>query len=225
MGGINIQVYKRDNFMAEIIITSYFANGGIPTSGLSPTIRVWEVNATGQTLVITDAAMTEMVDGADSDGFYKYVFDTADGYNPKECYAFRVDGGVAQTDEERYQVGELNTTDNADALVDLIYDEPSIDHITTGSFGEMYNQISATTNTLLMDVRDVDALIQLAIKYSANKTKINHTDMTMTIYDSDCVTPLRTFQLLDKDGNPSITDMCERVPIASGTSDGQSTCG
>jgi len=209
--------------MAEIIITSYFANGGIPTSGLSPTIRVWEVKTNGQKLIIADAAMTEMVDGSDSDGFYKYVFDTNDGYNPKECYAFRVDGGSTQINEERYQVGGLSVGDNADALVDLIYDEPSIDHIISGSFGELANQLSASVNTLLMDVRDVQTLLELSIKYTANKTKINHTDKTMIIFDSDGVTPLRTFQLLDKDGNPSITDMCERVPLASGTSDGQPT--
>ena len=211
--------------MAEIIITSYFTNRGIPTSGLSPTIRVWEVSSTGQALIITDVVMEEMIDGDNSDGFYKYTFDTDKGYNPNECYTFRVDGGADLSAEERYQIGELDATDNADAMVDLIYDEPSIDHINAGSFGEMINQISATTNTLLIDLTDVQELVNLVIKYSANKTKINHVDRTMTIFDTDCVTPLRTFQLLDKDGKPSITEMCERVPIAAGTSDGQPTCG
>jgi len=243
--------------MAEIIITSYFANGGVPTIGLTPTIRIWEVNALDQNLVIgetqgtgdpgpvgggvaggvvgEDGQMLEIFDdsnadgsggtlGGSRDGFYKYVFSTANGYDPTKCYAFRVDGGATQDVAERYQVGELNTTDNADALVDLIYDEPAIEHIAAGTFGEMINQISATNNTMLMDIADVKALLELGIKYQANRTKIDHVNMTMTIFDTDCVTPLRTFQLLDANGNPSITEMCERVPIAAGTSDGQPTC-
>lgn len=244
--------------MAEIIITSYFANSGIPTTGLTPTIRIWEVNALDQNLVIgetqgtgdpgpagggvvggtigTDGLMLELFDGTTTDGsgggaptgsrdgFYKYVFSTVNGYDPRKCYAFRVDGGVAQPTPERYQVGELNVTDNADALVDLIYDEPAIEHIASGTFGEMFNEISATTDTLVMNVNDVQALVELAIKYSANRTKIDATTKQMIIYDTDCVTPLRTFQLLDGMGDPSIDEMCERVPIASGTSDGQPTC-
>lgn len=243
--------------MAEIIITSYFANGGVPTIGLLPTIRIWEVSALDQNLVIgesqgtgdpgpigggvtggivgTDGQMKEIYDDTTTDGsgatlagsrdgFYKYTFSTANGYDPRKCYAFRVDGGVAQSAAERYQVGELNTADNAEALVDLIYDEPAIDHISSGTFGEMVNQISASTSTLLMDVNDVMTLVELAVKYQANRTKIDHTNAQMTIFDVDCVTPLRTFQLLDGNGNPSITEMCERVPVAAGTSDGQPTC-
>lgn len=243
--------------MAEIIITSYFTTDGEPTIGLNPTIRIWEIAATGQNLVIgtsqgtadpgpagggvaggvvgTDGQMLEVYDdtttdgsgptlGGSRDGFYKYVFSTDNGYDPKKCYAFRVDGGTSQIAQERYQVGELNIMDNAEALVDLVYDEPSIDHISTGSFGEMVNQISASTSTLLMDVADVMSLVELAVKYQANRTKIDHTNATMTIYDVDCTTPLRTFALLDGNGNPSITEMCERVPIAAGTTDNQPTC-
>jgi len=92
--------------------------------------------------------------GGSRDGFYKYVFSTDNGYDPKKCYAFRVDGGASQVAQERYQVGELNIMDNAEALVDLVYDEPSIEHIASGSFGEMVNQIAATNNTLLMDDKD-----------------------------------------------------------------------
>jgi hypothetical protein len=46
----------------------------------------------------------------------------------------------------------------------------------------------------------------------------------MIIYDDDCVTPLRTFSLRDAGGLPSTTDICERVPIAAGTTDGKDTC-
>lgn len=185
------------------------------------------IGTDGQMLEVYDDTTTDdsgATLGGSRDGFYKYVFSTDNDYDPKKCYAFRVDGGVSQLAQERYQVGELSVMDNADALVDLVYDEPAIDHISSGTFGEMINQISATTNTLLMDVADVMSLVELAVKYQANRTKIDHATMTMTIYDVDCVTPLRTFQLLDDAGNPSIDSMCERVPIATGTTDGQPVC-
>ena len=185
------------------------------------------IGTDGQMLEVYDDTITDGSGptlGGSRDGFYKYAFTTANGYDPKKCYAFRVDGGVSQLAQERYQVGELSVMDNAEALVDLVYDEPSIDHISSGTFGEMVNQISATSNTLLMDVGDVMALVELAIKYQANRTKIDPATMQMIIYDVDCVTPLRTFQLLDSSGNPSIDEMCERVPIATGTSDGLPVC-
>lgn len=211
--------------MADIIIASYFTSNGSPASDLSPIIRIWEIGNETQSLVVSNNnVMDEVIDGDQSDGFYRYIFTDAVGYDPLKSYTFRVDGGEALTPNERYQVGELNTASNASAIVDLIYDEPSADHISTGTFGEMINQIAATGNTALMRIGDVSALLELSIKYSTNRTKIDHEQMQMIIFDTDCVTPLRTFQLLDKDGNPSITDMCERVPIADGTTDGLSTC-
>lgn len=246
--------------MAEIIITSYFSTGGLPASGLLPTIRIWEINATGQNLVIgspegtndpgpagggggggsgagTDGRMIEVFDdttGSDGpngtvpagsrDGFYRYVFHTDNGYDPSKCYTFRVDGGSVQSNQERYQVGELNVADNAEALVDLIYDEPAIEHLVGGSVGELLNKVEASTDTLLMDVNSVLALVELAVKYQANRTSIDHDNFQMTIFDSDCVTPLRTFNLLDSNGQPSITEICERVPVSALTTDGMPTC-
>lgn len=245
--------------MASIIITSFFTSGGSPITGLSPSIRIWEVGAVDQTLLIgspeglngagpvgggspagapgTDGIMLEMHDkttgvsgsgglplGGSQDGFYKYVFDTVNGYDPNKAYVFRVDGGVAQPSGERYQAGEFDATSNADQMVDLMYDEPRLDHLVAGSVGEAINLDRADVSSLVLSVADIQTIVTLLCKFEKNRTKIDSATKTMIIYDDDCVTPLRTFSLRDASGTPSTTDVCERVPTAAGTSDGKSTC-
>jgi len=245
--------------MAEIIITSFFTSGGVPIIGLTPTIRIWEVDSADQTLLIgaieglngagpvgggapagaigTDGTMLEMHDktagasgsgglplGGSQDGFYRYVFDTVNGYDATKAYVFRVDGGVAQPTNERYQAGEFDPTNSADAMVDLIYDEPRLDHLVAGSFGESFNQDRTDLTSLVLDLADVETLVTLLLKFETNRTRIDATAKTMIIYDDDCITPLRTFSLRDGSGTPSVTDVCERTPTAVGTSDGKPTC-
>lgn len=245
--------------MAEIIITSFFTSGGSPITGLTPSIRIWEVAAADQTLLIGapeglngggpvgggapagaigfDGTMLEMHDktiaaagsgglplGGSQDGFYRYVFDTVNGYNPNKAYIFRVDGGVTQPASERYQAGEFDATSSADQMVDLIYNEPKLDHLVAGSFGEAFNQDNTNITGLVLDVADIELLVTLLCKYETNRTKIDGIAKTMIIYDDDCVTPLRTFSLRDAGGTPNTTDVCERVPTALGTSDGKPTC-
>lgn len=163
------------------------------------------------------------------DGFYRYVFDTVNGYDPTKGYIFRVDGGATLENGERYQVGELSVIDNASALVDLIYDEPATDHTDSNTMGELLNNTNATansTNTIVSDIAtnltdltlnvdNVLELLEIAVKYETNRTKIDGVNMTMTIFDSDGTTPLRVFSLLDGDGNPSITEVCERRPVSA----------
>jgi hypothetical protein len=244
--------------MAEIIIASFFTDDGDPAIGLIPTIRIWEVEAGDQTLVIgapegtqdpgpvgggaaagpgagNDGTMVSMNDstvgvvggggaGGSEDGFYKYTFDTAHGYDPTKCYLFRVDGGVVLTAGERWHAGELNTADNAEAVVDLIYDEPRLDHNQAGSIGEHHNQTRANLTQLALDITDVYSLVNLLTKFETNRTRVDSVSGTLTVYDDDCVTPLRTFALRDGTGAPSTTEICERAPIASGTTDGRPTC-
>ena len=75
-------------------IVAYFTDGGTPKIGLSPTIRIRDVS--DSSLVITDAAMSEM-----GDGFYKYDFAT---YDSSVEYSIRCDGGATLKDDDRYTV-------------------------------------------------------------------------------------------------------------------------
>ena len=50
------------------------------------------------------------------------------------------------------------------------------------------------------------------LKYQQNRTLINETDKTLTVFDDDQLTPLKVFDLSDGNGNPSIEQIYERVP-------------
>ena len=52
-------------------ITAFFTSSGVPITGLSPTIRIRDVS--DNSLLVTDAAMSEI-----GDGNYKYNFITYD---------------------------------------------------------------------------------------------------------------------------------------------------
>lgn len=82
-----------------MIITSFFTNQGVPATGLTPTIRIWEL-ATGG-LVITDAPLSEV-----GGGVYKYDFA---GFDPLVNYEFRADAGVGLNgDYDRYVYGSYD---------------------------------------------------------------------------------------------------------------------
>lgn len=75
-----------------IIFRVYFTDAGIPTTGLSPTIRVRKVS--DASLAVADDPMFEI-----GDGWYKYDFTQ---YTGSVGYAVRADGGPALTSYERY---------------------------------------------------------------------------------------------------------------------------
>lgn len=88
--------------MAKKITVAYLNDEGQPATGLTPTIRIRELAT--NTLVVTDAAMTEVGDGA-----YSYEF-TA--YDPAVDYSFRSDAGATLV--SRYG---FNSTEEDDSAV------------------------------------------------------------------------------------------------------------
>ena len=88
---------------------SFFTDKGVPKTGLSPTISIWEDDGS---VIVSAAAMTE-VDG----GFYVYDFTT---YDDSKDYVIRADGGAVLQDSERYTAGSNEigqvTTDTGDLL-------------------------------------------------------------------------------------------------------------
>lgn len=231
--------------MAEIIIGSYFENNSGPVTGLTPTVRIWEVTPTGHALIVgtdcgtgqnTDGVMTEVEDcgspAGQQDGFYRFTFTDTIGYDPTKTYVVRVDGGGSLQVRDRYQVEEITPVDavSVQNIVDGVWDEPRLSHNTAGSFGEAVNldraDISAIRTT---DLPAILSLLDLVRKYDTNRTEIDPTTNTLIVYDDDCTTVLRVFQLFDSTGTPSVTDVCERVPKASvggvgSTTDGEPTC-
>jgi hypothetical protein len=171
-----------------MLITSFFTKNSIPKTGLTPTIRIWEVDETSQTLIIAGGSMVEV-----GDGFYKYDFVL---YDPDKDYVFRSDGGIPQLDE-RYQYGASEyarlEVETIQKIADQVWDEDASTHTIPGSTGALLNLITAVL---------------------VNRTKIDTGAATLTVYDADCVTPLLVFDLKDSLGNPSVTEVCERKPTS-----------
>lgn len=222
--------------MAETIITAYFEDPTGPLTGLTPTLRIWEVNESGQDLVVgspcgsgsspaTDATMTEMVDCgspvAAQDGFYRFTFSDTIGYDVSKTYVVRIDGGSSLGSGVRYQTAEIAPTPenfwNSDPN-DFVSSSPN-------TMGGILNEILNSVETIrLNDIPAVFNLLDLVRKYDTNRTKIDAATNTLTIYDDDCTTPLRIFRLLDSSGASSVVEVCERTSI-DGTVDGDSPSG
>ena len=101
--------------MASTILTSFFTKAGVPQSGLSPTIRIWEVTNISEILIVgdPDGTMVEVSasgsPGGSNSGFYKFVFTDALGYNLTKTYLVRTDGGSTLPDAERYQKATIDS--------------------------------------------------------------------------------------------------------------------
>lgn len=76
-----------------------FTNTGLPATGLSPTIDIWEADGTQ---VVTAGAMQEST----APGFYTYNFVA---YQEHKNYMYRADGGVTLPAFDRYTYGSNET--------------------------------------------------------------------------------------------------------------------
>lgn len=207
----------------SVIITSFFSKNGVPQTGLTPSIRIWEVNSLSHDLLIgtpngstqpIDGTMTEIFD-VNGDGFYKYEFTDANGFNKTKTYAVRSNGGTSLSIGDRYQVVSISPTESP-------WDELTSIHNIGGSFGERVNIINSTSQNTAVNVINIQGLLDVLLKYETNRTKIDPIAKTLTVYDDNCTTPLRVFKLLDSNGVPSIDSVCERTPISA--TDGQPVC-
>ena len=104
-------------------------------------------------------------------------------------------------------------------IATAVWDRMNALHMNTGSFGEAISMTKATGDANFSQLVDVNAkldaatlVIQTLLKYENNRTRIDQTAKTMTIYDTDGTTILKVFDLKDFAGQPSITQVAERVP-------------
>lgn len=221
--------------MAQIEINSLFTNAGIPATGITggyPSVRIWEVNGAVQTLIVgtpsgsgqnTDGIMTEITTSSPStsDGFYTFLFTDLIGYDATKKYLIRSDGGPTLPNTDRYQSASIDPIE--ETIINGVWDENlAPDHQLAGSAGLTLSQIKADTTQLFLDVAAVQNIVNLILKYDTNRTKIDDINKTLTVYDDDCSTVLRVFNLLDQNGNPSTDSVCERKPVVA--NDGKPVC-
>lgn len=220
--------------MAQFIINSFFTNSGVPATGLTPTVRIWEVDGSTYDLVVgspigsgqpVDGVMTPVTDTGEDDGFYSFIFSDLIGYDPTKTYLVRTDGGNALPQTDRLQSATLSPGDNLDQVVDDIWEADATQYPYnpgTPTMGGKVNATNSNVEQLLLDMVDVQILLDLLFKFEANRTRIDPFDKTLTIYEDDCVTPMRVFSLLDSEGTPSVEQVCERKPILA--NDGGAVC-
>lgn len=216
--------------MTAVVITSFFTQNGNPAINIGggyPQIEIWQINAgTGPDVLVGTFAMTQVTDlASDTAGFYKYTFNSPP-FDPTQTYLFRTDGGPTLSAGERYQSVQLDPTGVLTNVAAEVWNATSSTFLAAGSTGAVLAQTNANTqaiaNNLFLNSNSVLDLVQLLLAYDTNRTKIDPTAKTLTVYETDCVTPLRVFQLLDTTGAPSITEVAERKPISA--NDGQPVC-
>lgn len=186
--------------MATKIITVQFTATGVPISGLTPTIDIY--NAQTNTLLVSAGATVEI-----AGGWYKYVFST---YNYTMNYVFTFDGGAGLSDYDRYKHGGNESYE--EDVSSGVWEEPAISHTASGTTGLMLNQIKADTASILISEASITAILNIVLQYEKGRTKIDVPTATLTVYAVDGVTPIQVFNLLDHLGNPSVAEVAERVP-------------
>lgn len=80
------------------------------------------------------------------------------------------------------------------------------------SSATVLTDIQGRITTLDMRSQNIKELVEILLKYSRNRTRVDKTNNTLTVFDDDTLTPLRVFDLLDQSGNPSTEDISERIP-------------
>lgn len=75
-----------------------------------------------------------------------------------------------------------------------------------GSFGEVLSLIEVDVTNILNVITEVK-------KYDSNRTKIDENTFTLTVFDDDNTTPIKVFNLKDRNGLASFTEIFERVPV------------
>ena len=194
--------------MANIVITSYFSNSGTPATGLTPTIKIWEIDETTNTLVVNGDSVTEV-----GDGFYKYVFNS---YDNNKNYNIITDGGTGLSGNDRYSIGSSETNiDEADLtnIENAVWNSVLLAHLLPGTFGEAFNQDHADIQQLRIDVTTVLDIVNTILDYNENRTLIDVSTKELVIFQDDGITELRRFKLKDSTGTPSLIEVAERDPI------------
>lgn len=224
--------------MAYIEINAFFTRGGNPANDITdlnphpdgknyPRVRIWEIDNNVYDLIVGDTTgsgqntdgIMSAVEDVDKDGFYTFVFTDTIGYSNTKKYLVRVDGGPSLPSAERFQVAQINPTDlvtisstDIQNIAESVWNRPASSHLTPGTMGAYQNEIHADTQQLRIDMTTAMSLISTLLKYEKNRTKIDKTLKTLTIYDDDGITPIKVFDLKDANGNPSVTEVCERMP-------------
>ncbi len=189
-------------------IVAYFAINGVPALNLSPTIRIRELlsGSPNSVLVVAGDAMSAI-----GDGYYKFIFVS---FDPRKEYVFRANGGASVPSTDRFAIGATESP-QPEETADAVWNAEAADHPVGSPVGSPIT-MGAQLNLTAEKSCNILTFTETLIKFQANRTVLDKTAFTLTIYDNDKVTPIRVFDLRQLGVGPSITEITERLP-ASGS--------
>lgn len=177
-------------------LLTFFTDKGVPATGLTAKIDVWELDGTQ---VVVNQTMTEI-----GGGFYYYNYA---GFSNDEDYGIRCDGGATLENYDRYKFAsneisqvsaEVEGLDGVTAggIADAVWDEAISGHSTTDTFGQI-----------------VQDQLQFLVDIEGGRWKLDTTNNKMIFYKSDNSTIVAQFNLTDSQGNATTARVFERTRI------------
>jgi len=179
-----------------------FTNGGVPVTGLSPTVTVHDLS--DNSVAVNAATMSEV-----GNGFYKYDFTT---YDSTKDYAVLFDAG-ADTVDARYVFSGTTSQPEIAALQSSVDALPTATdvriEIDTNStkLANLDTTVSSRASQTSVDVlqTSVDAIkvvVDTLQAIATNKKEfVNESGVTyLVIYDTDGITPLYKWPYKDSTG-------------------------
>lgn len=104
-------------------------------------------------------------------------------------------------------------------VASAVWDKQVNDHLSGGSFGFNIAALKASSDLQTNNILDIQTklttmedLITTLLKYEKNRTRVDQAQKKLYVYDDDGTTVLRSFDLRDFNGTPSVTQIAERIP-------------
>jgi len=141
-------------------IVVFFADIGVPKTGLSPVIDIWELDGTH---VINNQAMTEI-----AGGFYKYNFTS---YDATKDYVIRSDS-VTLSGSERYAYSSNEHKKELDVLQALIGKNYRLKNITRDDAGNMTAGTVVGYANATDANNDTNAIVTLTVTGTAENNRL-----------------------------------------------------
>lgn len=96
--------------------------------------------------------------------------------------------------------------------VDSIISEIDSIVLNTADIRTDLNAVQLSVAEITVDVTTLLAVAEIARKMSTNRSRIDASSRTLTIYEDDGSTPLRVYSLRDRNGNTSTSEVFEKIP-------------
>ena len=198
-------------------------------SGVQGVIHQTVIQDGGIQLSPTTAGTTYILDSFGSDAaFIDYSLVTAHdvdvrNYNGGLTITNKTDTSDLSVD---FNSGEFildSTTTTGDITVRGIYNlvnnstgSPGVNLIQNSNLDNIeikVDNLQVDMDAITITISNMGTLVDDLIKYQRNKSIIDPTLFTLTIYDDDGVTPLTVFDLKDSAGVASVLSVFQRIPV------------